>query len=135
MVDLNEDTPLDTWITNTVTIDSNETLPKTIEHELHVGEIFWAVEDLSITPNVLRRNGTAANIVAIIHLPEGIKKDGGLIHVSLHGRANGKGVEGGGLALQRMVKKANRTQYAVFYQQRFGLWCPAWGTHKWLVAT
>ena len=61
-------------ITNSVTIDSNETLPVTAVHELHVGEIFWAVEDLSITPNVLRRNGTATNIVAIVDLPEGVMK-------------------------------------------------------------
>jgi uncharacterized repeat protein (TIGR01451 family) len=74
IVDLNDDAPLDTWVTNTVTIDSNETLPVTAVHELHVGEIFWAVEDLSITPNVLRRNGTAANIVAIVDLPEGVMK-------------------------------------------------------------
>jgi len=75
MVDLNEDAPLDTWVTNTVTIDSNETLPVTAVHELHVGEILWQMEQLSITPNVLRRNGTAANIVAMVQLPEGVTKD------------------------------------------------------------
>jgi uncharacterized repeat protein (TIGR01451 family)/fimbrial isopeptide formation D2 family protein len=75
MVDLNEDAPLDTWVTNTVTIDSNETLPATIVHDLHVGEISWAMEDLSIIPNVLRRNGTSPNILAVVQLPEGITKN------------------------------------------------------------
>lgn len=73
-VDLNIDAPLDTWITNTVTIDSNETLPATAVNELHVGEILWEMESLSITPNVLRRNGTTTNFVALVDLPEGVKK-------------------------------------------------------------
>jgi uncharacterized repeat protein (TIGR01451 family) len=75
LVDVNENTPLDTWITNTVTIDSNETLPATAVHELHIGEILWEMESLSITPNVLRRNGTSPNILAVVQLPEGITRD------------------------------------------------------------
>jgi len=75
VVDVNENTPLDTWITNTVTIDSNETLPATAVHELHIGEILWEMESLNITPNVLRRNGTSPNILAVVQLPDGITKN------------------------------------------------------------
>ena len=75
VVDVNENTPYGTIITNSVTIDSNETLPKTISVEVPVGEIYLEVENLSITPNVLRRNGTSPNIMAVVDLPEGITKN------------------------------------------------------------
>jgi hypothetical protein len=74
VVDVNENTPYGIFITNSVTIDSNETLPKTVSVEVPVGEIFLEFENLSITPNVLRRNGTSPNILAVVQLPEGITK-------------------------------------------------------------
>jgi uncharacterized repeat protein (TIGR01451 family) len=75
VVDVNENTPLGTMITNTVTIDSNETLPATVVHDVPVGEILLEMDDLSIIPNVLRRNGTSSNIMAVVQFPEGITKD------------------------------------------------------------
>jgi fimbrial isopeptide formation D2 family protein len=80
VVDVNENTPLGTIITNSVTIDSNETLPKTVEFDLPVGEpvyepIIKKVNDLSITPNVLRRNGTSPNIMAVVRLQADIDID------------------------------------------------------------
>lgn len=72
VVDVNENTPLGTMIANSVTIDSNETLPATADVNVPVGEILLEVDDLSITPNVLRRNGTSPNIMAVVQLPEGI---------------------------------------------------------------
>jgi fimbrial isopeptide formation D2 family protein/uncharacterized repeat protein (TIGR01451 family) len=72
VVDVNENTPYGTMIINSVTIDSNETLPRTVSLEVPVGEIFLEMENLSITPNVLRRNGTSPNILAVVQFPEGI---------------------------------------------------------------
>jgi len=75
VVDVNENTPLGTMMTNSVTIDSNETLPATANIIVPVGEILLEVDDLTITPNVLRRNGTSPNIMAVVQLPEGITID------------------------------------------------------------
>ena len=75
VVDVNENTPLGIMIANSVTIDSNETLPATADVNVPVGEILLEVDDLSITPNVLRRNGTSPNIMAVVQLPEGITKN------------------------------------------------------------
>ena len=75
VVDVNENTPIGTMIPNTVIIDSNETLPATADIIVPVGEILLEVDDLSITPNVLRRNGTSLNIMAVVQLPEGTTKD------------------------------------------------------------
>jgi len=72
VVDVNENTPLGTMIANSVTIDSNETLPATADVNVPVGEILLEVDNLSITPNVLRRNGTSPNIMAVVQLPEGL---------------------------------------------------------------
>jgi len=75
VVDVNENTPYGIMITNTVTIDSNETLPATVSVDVPVGEILLEVDNLSITPNVLRRNGTSPYILAVVQLPEGITKN------------------------------------------------------------
>jgi fimbrial isopeptide formation D2 family protein len=75
VVDVNENTPYGIMIINSVTIDSNETLPRTVSLEVPVGEIFLEMENLSITPNVLRRNGTSPNILAVVQFPEGITKN------------------------------------------------------------
>ncbi len=74
VVDVNENIPLGTVIANSVTIDSNETLPATADVNLHVGEIKLEVDNLSITPNELRRNGTSPYIKAVLQLPQGIKQ-------------------------------------------------------------
>jgi fimbrial isopeptide formation D2 family protein len=75
VVDVKPDTDLDTTIHNSVTIDSNETLPSTAVHDLPVGEVSIKLdnEDLSVTPNVLRRNGTSRNIMVVIY-PKEFKK-------------------------------------------------------------
>jgi fimbrial isopeptide formation D2 family protein len=75
VVDVKPDTDLDTTITNSVTIDSNETLPATVVHNLPVGEVFLKIDDddLSVIPNVLRRNGTSRNIMVVIY-PQEFKK-------------------------------------------------------------
>ena len=75
VVDVKPDVELGTTITNSVTIDSNETLPVTKEFELPVGEIFLEVTNLSITPNVLRRNGTSPNIMAAVQFPGWISQN------------------------------------------------------------
>jgi fimbrial isopeptide formation D2 family protein/uncharacterized repeat protein (TIGR01451 family) len=69
VVDVKPDTTLDTTIINSVTIDSNETLPVTAVHSLPVGEVLMRLddEDLSVKPNVLRRNGTSSNIMVVIN--------------------------------------------------------------------
>jgi fimbrial isopeptide formation D2 family protein/uncharacterized repeat protein (TIGR01451 family) len=75
VVDVKPKTSLDTTITNTVTIDSNETLPATFVHNLPVGEVLMKIddEDMSVKPNVLRRNGTSSNIMVVIN-PKVFKK-------------------------------------------------------------
>jgi uncharacterized repeat protein (TIGR01451 family) len=75
VVDVNENTPLGIMIANTVTIDSNETLPATADLNVPVGEILLEVDDLSIIPNVLRRNGTSRNIMAVMYPQEFKKSD------------------------------------------------------------
>lgn len=77
MVDVKPKTALGTTITNTVTIDSNETSETKREFQLPVGEIFLEVDSLSITPNVLRRNGTSPTIMATVQFP-GLIKEGNI---------------------------------------------------------
>jgi len=76
LVEVNPDTPLGTVITNSVTIDSNETFPATTDADVYIGEILLEVDDLDITPNQLRRNGTSPNVTATVQLPRGIVKSG-----------------------------------------------------------
>jgi fimbrial isopeptide formation D2 family protein/uncharacterized repeat protein (TIGR01451 family) len=75
VVDVKPDTSLDTTIINSVTIDSNETLPVTFVHNLPVGEVLMKIddEDMSVKPNVLRRNGTSPNIMVVMN-PKVFKK-------------------------------------------------------------
>jgi fimbrial isopeptide formation D2 family protein len=73
-VNVNKDTPLDTIISNSVIIDSNETLPAIADVIIVTGEPFLEVENLSITPNELRRNGTSPLIKAVVPLPQGFNK-------------------------------------------------------------
>jgi uncharacterized repeat protein (TIGR01451 family)/fimbrial isopeptide formation D2 family protein len=73
-VNVSQDTPLNTIISNSVIIDSNETLPTIADVNIVTGEPFWEVENLSITPNELRRNGTSPLIKAVVPLPQGFNK-------------------------------------------------------------
>jgi len=78
VVDVNENVLPGTLITNSVTIESNETSPQTVDANIYVGEpgpVLIEVDDLSITPDVLKRNGTSRNIMAEVELPPGITKD------------------------------------------------------------
>ena len=74
LVEVNPDTPLGTVIYNSVTIDSNDTSPVTADADIYVGEIMLEVDELDITPNQLRRNGTSPNIMAVVRFPQGILK-------------------------------------------------------------
>ncbi len=74
VVDVNEGTPLGTIISNSVIIDSNETLPVTADVNIVTGEPLFRVDNLSITPNVLRRNGTSPNIMAVVQFPDWVKQ-------------------------------------------------------------
>ena len=64
-------------IANSVTIDSNETLPATAVHDLPVGEILMEIDDdnLSVIPDVLKRSGTSRNIMVVIYPQEFNKSD------------------------------------------------------------
>ena len=73
-VNVNKDTPMNTIISNSVIIDSNETLPTTADANIVTGEPFLEVDSLSITPNELRRNGTSPRIKAVVQLPQGVNK-------------------------------------------------------------
>ncbi len=78
-VKVNQDTLPGTIINNSVTIKSNETPPLTTSVDVEVNEPVIEIPppikvDLSITPDVLRRNGTGQYITAIVQFPEGIKK-------------------------------------------------------------
>ena len=77
VVDVNENTPLGIMIANSVTIDSNETLPATAVHDLPVGEILMEIDDdnLSVIPDVLKRSGTSRNIMVVIYPQEFNKID------------------------------------------------------------
>lgn len=71
-VNVNQDTPLNTIISNSVIIDSNETLPTIADVNIVTGEPLLEVDNLSITPNVLRRNSTSPRIKAVVQLPQGV---------------------------------------------------------------
>jgi len=73
-VNVNQDTPMDTIISNSVIIDSNETLPAIADVNIVTGEPLLEVDNLSITPNELRRNGTSPLIKAVVQLPQGVHK-------------------------------------------------------------
>jgi uncharacterized repeat protein (TIGR01451 family)/fimbrial isopeptide formation D2 family protein len=73
-VNVKQDTPLDTIISNSVKIESNETLPTIADVNIVTGEPLFRVDNLSITPNVLRRNGTSPNIMAVVQFPDWVKQ-------------------------------------------------------------
>ena len=80
VVDVNEIALPGTLITNSVTIDSNETSPQTVDANIYVGEPDYEpklieVDDLSITPDVLKRSGTSRNIMAEVELPRGYTEE------------------------------------------------------------
>jgi uncharacterized repeat protein (TIGR01451 family) len=77
VVDVKPDTDLDTVITNSVTVDSNETLPAIALHNLPVGEVLRKIDrdNISVIPNILKRNGTSRNIMVVIYPQEFNKSD------------------------------------------------------------
>jgi fimbrial isopeptide formation D2 family protein/uncharacterized repeat protein (TIGR01451 family) len=77
VVDVKPDTDLDTIITNSVTVDSNETLPSITLHNLPVGEVLRKIDrdNISVIPNILKRNGTSRNIMVVIYPQEFNKSD------------------------------------------------------------
>ena len=66
VVEVSQDMPLNTIISNSVIIDSNETLPTIADVNVVIGEPNLS---MTITPDVLRRNGTSPNIMAVVQLP------------------------------------------------------------------
>jgi len=78
-VQVNPDIAPGTTITNFVTINSNETPPSTTSVDIKVNEPVIEITppkkvNLSIIPNVLRRDGTSPYITAVIRFPEGIQQ-------------------------------------------------------------
>ncbi|OHB81708.1 MAG: hypothetical protein A2Z38_03160 [Planctomycetes bacterium RBG_19FT_COMBO_48_8] len=73
-VNVKQDTPLNTIISNSVKIESNETLPSIADVNIVTGEPLLEVDSLRITPNELRRNGTSPRIKAVVQLPQGVHK-------------------------------------------------------------
>ncbi|MCK4818585.1 hypothetical protein KA005_22635, partial [bacterium] len=71
-VKVNQNTP-GTIINNSVAIVSDETPPAMTSVDVEVIPPL-RVEDLIITPNVLRRNGTSKYITAVVQFPAGIKQ-------------------------------------------------------------
>jgi len=83
VVNVKQDTPVDTIISNFVTINSSGTLPTPADVNVVTVEPVepdepnepnepLLVDNLSITPNVLRRNGTSPRIKAVVQLPQGV---------------------------------------------------------------
>ena len=70
-----KDTPPATTITNTVTIDSDETLPTTASVDVVTGLSPFEVESMRIVPNIIRRGGETYEVQAVLILPPGIGKD------------------------------------------------------------
>ena len=78
-VEVNHNTLPGTIINNSVTIKCKETPPLMTNVDVEVNEPIIEIPppikaDLSITPDVLRRNGTRQYITAIVQFPGGIKK-------------------------------------------------------------
>ncbi len=71
MVQVKEGIDPDTIITNSVTIDSDETGPTTVIVDVVTNKRPLEAA-LSILPNMLRRNGTYKSVQAIVGLPQGI---------------------------------------------------------------
>ncbi len=70
-----KDTPPATTITNTVTIDSDETLPTTASANVVTSLPPFEVESMRIVPNIIRRDGATYEVQAVMILPPGIGKD------------------------------------------------------------
>jgi len=71
---VNQGTAPGTTITNFVTVDSDETRPATAS----IGAVTRQrplKADLTIRPNMIRRNACCTNILAIVGLPQGIRMD------------------------------------------------------------
>ncbi len=71
---VNNNTATGVTVTNSATIDSDETAPATasVDAVTYLNPIH---ADLSIRPNMLRRDGCCESVLAIVTLPQGIGKD------------------------------------------------------------
>lgn len=70
-----KDTAPATTITNSATIDSNETLPTTVSVDVVTGGPPFEVESMRIVPSIIRRDAAAYEVQAVLILPPGIGKD------------------------------------------------------------
>ncbi len=70
-----KNTPPETTITNTITIDSDETLPTTTSVDVVAALPPFEVESMRIVPSIIRRDAAAYEVQAVMILPPGIGKD------------------------------------------------------------
>ncbi len=73
-VRVKEDTKTDTTIINSAEATSDETLPATASVEVTAVNPFL-VEDMSVTPRVIRLTGNANDLLVTVQFPTGIEKD------------------------------------------------------------
>jgi uncharacterized repeat protein (TIGR01451 family) len=74
VVQVNQDTPPVTTITNSVTVDSRETLPATASADVTTCETSVEVDDMRIIPNRIIRESLMKNLLVVIWLPRGLGK-------------------------------------------------------------
>ncbi len=71
---VNQDLVKDTVFTNTVTVESEQTLPSTATADAVVSESIIAIQDMKVLPQIIRRTDQSYSIQISVILPEGIEK-------------------------------------------------------------
>ncbi len=121
-------TPPATVITNSVTIDSDETLPSKASVDVIVGESPLEVAAFRIVPNIIRRSSPTYDVQAIAILPAGIGKDDvkDVLPTLYPGRVRAK--------RQLVYGDANRAKViAVFDKAELMEAIPGYGEMRWRV--
>jgi uncharacterized repeat protein (TIGR01451 family)/fimbrial isopeptide formation D2 family protein len=72
-VKVNEDVALGKTITNSVTIDAEQTPPTTASVDIITDEGGWRVDRMDIIPNIIRRHDAVTELTAVLVFPEGIR--------------------------------------------------------------
>ena len=73
-VRVNQDVAFGKTITNTVDITSAKTVTVTASADIFTDEGGWLVKDIQIIPDTIRRDSSLSGIIAVLEMPEGIKK-------------------------------------------------------------